>query len=93
MRCNDAAEHIAIGALPPAMRAAHDLLTRLLVTVRLVAPDAQLPGEATRALIVRALAAGDWDALLAQVDATRQEVSAGWQSVISGNHFSHPLRR
>ena len=84
---------IAIGALPPAMRAAHDLLTRLLVTVRLVAPDAQLPGEATRALIVRALAAGDWDALLAQVDATRQEVSAGWQSVISGNHFSHPLRR
>ncbi|MGJ3627791.1 hypothetical protein AB5I41_13930 [Sphingomonas sp. MMS24-JH45] len=38
------------------LRPAHDLLTRLLVTLRLVAPDAQEPADqATCALIARAL--------------------------------------
>ena len=67
------------GLLPAAMGQAHDLLTRLLVTLRLVAPDGQEPGEATRPLVARAVGLGDWPAVLAAFDATRQEVTRVWE--------------
>ncbi len=70
--------------MPPEMAAAHDFLTRLLVTARLVAPDAQPPSEATRALIARALRVETWDAVLARLDTTRQQVRAGWAATIGG---------
>ena len=75
-----------LGALLPAgMGAAHDLLTRLLVTLRLVAPDAQEPeAAATRALIARALGYEDWAAVLAGFAAARQEVRAAWLGVSNG---------
>lgn len=79
---------IAAGLLPAAMRPAHDFLTRLLVTTRLVAPDAMPPGEATRALIVRALDLTDWPAVVASIDATRQDVLACWAQ-ISGSGEDH----
>ena len=66
------------GLLPPGLAAAHDLLTRLLVTLRLVAPDAAEPPPATRALIAQVLRRDDWDAVLAAFAATRQEVAAVW---------------
>ena len=69
------------GLLPPAMHPAHDFLTRLLVTMRLVAPDAQPPGFATQALIARALELGSWDEVVAQLDRTRQEVRDCWAAV------------
>nr|WP_326525093.1 bifunctional [glutamine synthetase] adenylyltransferase/[glutamine synthetase]-adenylyl-L-tyrosine phosphorylase [Sphingomonas sp.] len=68
--------------LPGAMRGAHDFLTRLLVATRLVAPDAEPPGEATRALIARALDLPDWDAVLACLDTTRQQVRVAWAATI-----------
>ncbi len=67
-----------LGLLPPPLSAAHDFLTRLLVTTRLVAPDAQPPAQETRTLIARALRLADWDAVLARLDATRQQVRAVW---------------
>nr|WP_029624996.1 [glutamate--ammonia-ligase] adenylyltransferase [Sphingomonas sp. PAMC 26605] len=70
---------VAAGLAPAAMLAAHDLLTRLLVTLRLVAPDARAPGPATQALVAQALGMADWPAVVASLDATRQEVSA-WLS-------------
>ncbi len=70
----------AAGVCPPGVRAAHDLLTRLLVTVRLVAPDAGEPGAAaTRALIARALGLDDWSLVLARLDAVRKTVADFWQ--------------
>jgi glutamate-ammonia-ligase adenylyltransferase len=75
---------VAGGLLPPAMRPAHDFLTRLLVTMRLVAPDAQPPGFATQALIARALKLASWDEVVAQLDATRQEVRDCWAAVRGG---------
>ena len=72
----------AAGLLAPRLRAAHDLLTRLLVITRLVAPDGAVPGEATRALIVAAMWASDWACLVALIDATRQEVRESWQQAI-----------
>ena len=71
--------------LPPGMVAAHDLLTRLLVTLRLVAPDTQEPeAAATRALIARALGYEDWTAVLAGFATARQEVRAAWLGVSNG---------
>ncbi|WP_448661127.1 bifunctional [glutamine synthetase] adenylyltransferase/[glutamine synthetase]-adenylyl-L-tyrosine phosphorylase [Sphingomonas sp. CJ20] len=67
--------------LPPAMRAAHDFLTRMLVTLRLVAPDAQPPDAATQALIARAVDLPTWDAVVASLERTRQEVAACWAAI------------
>ena len=74
---------IAAGKAPAAMLPAHDLLTRLLVTLRLVAPDAQPPGAATQDLVARALGIDGWSAVLASLDATRQEV-AHWLAQVEG---------
>lgn len=70
------------GLIPPTLRDAHDFLTRLLVINRLVAPDSAVPGAASQALIVAAMGLGDWPALVARLDATRQEVRDAWQLAI-----------
>lgn len=70
------------GLLPAALAPAHDLLTRMLIVTRLVAPAGEVPGPATRALIGSATGAGDWDTLVARVAATRQEVAAAWHAMI-----------
>jgi len=74
------------GLLPGGLRSGYELLMRLLVVVRLVAPDARPPSLATRTLIARALDMPDWDAVIATFDAVRQEVAACWARVaIKGN--------
>jgi len=72
------------GIISAAMGEAYRLLTRMLVLLRLVAPDSQPPSEATRALIVRVLGAADWDTLVARFDATRQDVAQCWAAVSGG---------
>lgn len=69
------------GLLPASLGAAHDFLTRLLVTLRLVAPDAQPPGPATQPMVAHAVGAQDWDALVASLDRHRQEVADAWAAV------------
>jgi glutamate-ammonia-ligase adenylyltransferase len=64
------------GLLPRAARPAHDLLTRLLVTARLVAPDLAIPAESTCDLIARALGEPDWASALAAFASARQDVIA-----------------
>jgi glutamate-ammonia-ligase adenylyltransferase len=76
---------VAQRLLPEAMIEAHDFLTRLLVTVRLVAPDSQPPGAATRALIARAVGVDDWNAVLAELERVRQEVAHCWRRVGQGD--------
>lgn len=68
------------GLISPALGEAHDFLTRLLVTLRLVAPDAQPPAPATRPVVAHAVGARDWDAVLASLDRHRQEVTAAWSA-------------
>ena len=72
------------GLLPETMLPAYDLLARLLIVVRLVAPDAQPPAAATQALIARALGLSDWETVVASFDSTRQEVGAVWAAVCGG---------
>jgi glutamate-ammonia-ligase adenylyltransferase len=67
----------------PSLRAAHDDLTRLLVTTRLVAPDAEPPpAAATRTLVAAALGVADWPAVVASLDAARQEVTSAWDMLM-----------
>ena len=68
----------AAGLLPESLGAAHDFLTRLLVTLRLVAPDGATPAPSTQALVARALDLPDWDGVVARLEASRQEVAAAW---------------
>ncbi len=72
------------GLVPPGLRRAHDLLTRLLVTFRLVAPDAAEPAPATRELIAAAVGEADWEGVVASLATTRQEVASVWAAVSEG---------
>ncbi|GAA4219524.1 bifunctional [glutamine synthetase] adenylyltransferase/[glutamine synthetase]-adenylyl-L-tyrosine phosphorylase [Sphingomonas endophytica] len=75
---------IAAGVFAPALRPSYDLLGRLLVTVRLIAPDAQEPAAAvTRALIARAVMLPDWETVLATLATVRESVAASWQESIA----------
>ncbi|UYY59533.1 bifunctional [glutamine synthetase] adenylyltransferase/[glutamine synthetase]-adenylyl-L-tyrosine phosphorylase [Sphingomonas sp. S2-65] len=75
------AQLVAQNLMPPTMVPAYDLLARLLVTLRLVAPDAQPPGTETQALIARALGLTDWHEVIESFERTRQEVAACWADV------------
>ena len=66
------------GLLRGSLGEAHDFLTRMLVTLRLVAPDAVAPADSTRALVARALDLPGWEAVVARLEASRQEVAAAW---------------
>lgn len=72
------------GRLPGGLHDAHDFLTRLIVTMRLIAPDAQVPPETTRPIVAAALGCADWPAVLASFDAARQVVVQTWQEVANG---------
>jgi glutamate-ammonia-ligase adenylyltransferase len=69
------------GLLPAGLGEAHDFLTRLLVTLRLVAPDAQPPAATSRPVVAHAVGASDWDGVVASLDRHRQEVSKVWAAV------------
>jgi glutamate-ammonia-ligase adenylyltransferase len=74
-------ELVEAGLLPPPLADAYRLLSRFLVTVRLVAPDLQIPSEPIRAMIARACDQPDWESLLAALDAVRQGVSETWHAI------------
>ena len=77
-----AIDALTAGGLAPAgLRPAHDFLTRLLVALRLVAPEAAEPAPATQALIAASLGLAGWDEVVARLADTRQEVAAFWASV------------
>jgi glutamate-ammonia-ligase adenylyltransferase len=73
---------VAAGLLAPEMVDAHALLTRLLIALRLIAPDGHYPPEASRTLIARAAGTDQWDRLLAQFAAARQMVIAEWNRLL-----------
>lgn len=67
--------------VPGTLGDAHDFLTRLLVTLRLVAPDAQPPAVATQPVVAHAVGARDWAEVVELLHRHRQEVSATWARV------------
>ncbi|WP_293881391.1 bifunctional [glutamine synthetase] adenylyltransferase/[glutamine synthetase]-adenylyl-L-tyrosine phosphorylase [Sphingomonas sp.] len=70
------------GVAAPELRAAHDLMTRVLVTLRLVSPAMDVPAPATCAVVARACGADDWTDLMARLDVARASVKAHWNLVV-----------
>ena len=75
------AQLVAVGLVSPELAEAHAMLTRLLVTLRLVAPDLAEPDPATCAVIARACGVADWAGLLDLLTVTRQRVAAVWGDI------------
>ena len=59
----------------------HELLTRLLVTLRLVSPQSSEPPDPSKALVARACGEESWTALLTAYDHAREVVAGEWRRV------------
>ncbi|MFN3943417.1 MAG: bifunctional [glutamate--ammonia ligase]-adenylyl-L-tyrosine phosphorylase/[glutamate--ammonia-ligase] adenylyltransferase [Allosphingosinicella sp.] len=75
------AELVEEGLLPGGIADAWRLLTRMLVTLRLVSPRSDEPPPASRPLVAQACGMEDWDALLAAHDRARQSIYEVWRSI------------
>ncbi|MBY8825955.1 bifunctional [glutamine synthetase] adenylyltransferase/[glutamine synthetase]-adenylyl-L-tyrosine phosphorylase [Sphingomonas colocasiae] len=71
------------GRLPAALAEAQVLLTRMLVTLRLVAPGCDELSETARRLVARACGMEDWASLMAAYERARGDVGQCWQHVVA----------
>ena len=78
---------IAAGHLPAEFAEADALLSRLLVMVRLIAPDCDAPPEAAQLLISKCLGYSDWDNLMAAIRDYRGVVTDQWQALFGPRDF------
>ena len=67
------------GLLEASIAESQKLLTKILVAMRLVAPDGMPPAPDTCALVAQACGAESWDELLARHDRARQSISELWR--------------
>jgi glutamate-ammonia-ligase adenylyltransferase len=74
---------IAAGLFDPALLGAHDLLSRMLVTLQLLSPHSQEPAVESQTLIARACRQPSWDALLVAYGQARCAVRDAWRHAIS----------
>ena len=72
------------GLIDPAVIAAHELLTRMLVTLRLVSPASGEPPPASKPLVARTCGEADWDSLVKAYETSRALVSAAWAGAANG---------
>ena len=72
----------AAGLLPSQLGPAHDVLTRMLVSMRLLANDGEEPSAPARLALAKACGSGDWEALLASLNKARGTVAAAWQDIL-----------
>ncbi|HEX8214559.1 MAG TPA: bifunctional [glutamine synthetase] adenylyltransferase/[glutamine synthetase]-adenylyl-L-tyrosine phosphorylase [Allosphingosinicella sp.] len=75
------AQLVAEGHAPQEMIEAHRLLTRMLVTLRLVSPASAEPPPASQRLVASACGLEQWDELLAAHDDARHRVLTFWRDV------------
>ncbi len=71
------------GYLTGGLAEAQLLLTRMLVTLRLVSPGCDEPSETARRLVARACGMEDWGSLMAAYGAARETVGQCWQHVVA----------
>jgi glutamate-ammonia-ligase adenylyltransferase len=69
------------GLLPSAFGEQHDLLTRLLISARLLAPDGQPPAGAAQDMLARDCGADGFAALLRDIEQARHGVAAVWADI------------
>ena len=74
-----AAEELAVsGLLSAGFGEAQALLTRLLVLLRLVAPDSAVPPEPAQVLVANALGFKAWPDLMKALDAAKGTIGTVW---------------
>ena len=73
----------AAGLAPDGVCEAHGLLARMLVMLRLTAPEGEPPTAAARQLVASQCGEPGWPQLLAAHDAARQEIADWWASIRS----------
>ncbi|MEO6716243.1 MAG: bifunctional [glutamine synthetase] adenylyltransferase/[glutamine synthetase]-adenylyl-L-tyrosine phosphorylase [Novosphingobium sp.] len=69
------------GLLPMELGEAHDVLTRMLVSMRLLATGSEQPSPPARLALAKACGSGDWEALLAKLAGARGTVAAAWHDI------------
>ncbi len=74
-------ELVAAGLLSSDTRGAHDLMSRLLIAGRLLAPDLAVPPPASAQALANACNCETYDALLRRLGEARQCVAAFWQQI------------
>ncbi len=67
--------------LPDTIAPAHDLMTRLLVGTRLLAPDLTRPNDAAAAILARQSGCEDYDCLTGRFAQARRDVAAAWGEI------------
>ncbi|HEV2079445.1 MAG TPA: bifunctional [glutamine synthetase] adenylyltransferase/[glutamine synthetase]-adenylyl-L-tyrosine phosphorylase, partial [Allosphingosinicella sp.] len=75
------ADLVAQGHAPAELVGAHRLLTRMLVTFRLVSPSSAEPPPASQPLVAKACGLESWDELLAAHEDARHRISAFWHAI------------
>ena len=75
------AEH---GRIDPSYDPDLRLLSRMLVVMRLVAPDSNEPPEKSQGLVASLCGHESWESLLAALDEARQRIATLWKSVREG---------
>ena len=68
--------------VPESLRNAHDTLSRLLVALRLLAPDSQTPTPAACAALARSCGYVNWEALLEGMAGARGVVASAWREIL-----------
>jgi [glutamine synthetase] adenylyltransferase / [glutamine synthetase]-adenylyl-L-tyrosine phosphorylase len=77
---DQAADQLVIaGLLPQNVAGAQSLFSRLLIILRLVAPDCEPPPKPAQALTARCLGLEDWPSVVTAIDSARQYVMKAWQ--------------
>lgn len=71
----------AAGLVPAEVIEAHGLLARMLVMLRLTAPEGEPPTAAARQLVASQCGEPGWPQLLAAHDGARQEIANWWGSI------------
>ena len=78
---------VVAGHLPAEFAKAFALMSRLLVMIRLIAPDCVTPPEAAQLLIAHSLGFADWDGLMNAIRDYRRLVIAQWHSLFGPRDF------
>ncbi|TRD11242.1 bifunctional [glutamate--ammonia ligase]-adenylyl-L-tyrosine phosphorylase/[glutamate--ammonia-ligase] adenylyltransferase [Erythrobacter insulae] len=72
---------IAADLLPEEIAPAYDLMTRMLVAGRLLAPDSAAPPASAAQALARACGVDSYDALLRELDEARHDVAKMWNAI------------
>jgi len=70
---------VAAGLLPPELVGAHEVMTKVLISARLLAPECQLPHAAARETLAAACRFADWGSVARALGEARRNVASSWQ--------------